>query len=134
MTKLIEMEYKSLLNKKPELLYNGEYDGYEYYITSMGSHPCAYIIIEPDDDLFGKSCDELSIIPAHGGINYATTSLGDWVKDKWVIGWDYMRYGDYNGFTGEIEMEFGRELKKWSTEEIMEDIIKNINFINSLKK
>lgn len=134
MTKLIEMEYGPRLNKKPKLLCHGEYDGYEYYITSMGTHPCAYIIIEPEDELYGKSCDELSIIPAHGGINYATTDLSDWVKDKWVIGWDYWRYGDYNGITGEMEIKFGNNVKKWTTSEIQEEIIKNINFINSLKK
>lgn len=128
MSELIEMEYKTLLNKKPELLYNGEYGGYEYYITSMGSHPCAYIIIEPDDILFGKSEEELNI-PVHGGITYTATFLSDWVTDKWVIGWDYWHYGDYDGITGPLLENMDVKYKKWTTLEIKNEVIEAIDYI-----
>ena len=131
---LLEMKYESYIKEKPKLLYTDTYKGYEYYITSMGSHPCAYIVIEPDDKLYGKSCDELSDIPVHGGVTYAETYLSDWVTDKWVIGWDYWHGDDYNGINGEMLMtRFERDLKKWTTKEIQVEIMDLIDYIKMCK-
>lgn len=37
---MIEMIYKRATQ---ELLYQGEYKGYRFFIVSYGTHPCAYV-------------------------------------------------------------------------------------------
>ena len=94
------------------------YQGYEYYITSLGNHPCAYIAIGEGDALNGKSVDELEQLPAHGCVNYVTTNLFDWVTGKWVIDWDYFHYSNYDIIYGEMKVMLDYNLKKWTTTEM----------------
>ena len=47
-----QMIYSSV-RTQPEQLAVGEYKGFDYYVLSMGTHPCAYIDVT-DTDLNGK--------------------------------------------------------------------------------
>ena len=107
----------SAVRTQPEQLAVGEYKGFDYYVLSMGTHPCAYIDVT-DTDLNGKDLCVIDL-ECHGGITYAEKSLQTVDKKGWFIGWDYAHYGDYTGdqmmFPEDIQMG-GRE---WKTEEIV---------------
>ena len=103
-----EMEYKSESisdNNPPVLLCHATYKAYEYYVLSMHSHPCAYVVIHGNNELYGKSGEELDeLISCHGGVTYAEPYLGNKQQfigkneGKWVIGWDYHHCDDYSGY------------------------------------
>ena len=57
-----EMEYKPIL-VFDKVLKQGTYNGYEYYIISMGLHPCAYIVI-PDQYQDKINPDDFVIVPS----------------------------------------------------------------------
>lgn len=41
-----EMEYKTSFSfNEMEILDESSYNGYDYYIVSYGSHPCAYVAL-----------------------------------------------------------------------------------------
>ena len=120
--------------------------GYKYLILSLHTHPCCYIFIDKDNELCGKTYDEIhEMIPldAHGGLTFSEPTLYRVLEysDKykcdtlqsitydWIIGWDYAHYGDfyYDGysFTG----------KRYTTQELqaeVKDVIEQLN--NCLNK
>ena len=104
----------SAVRTQPEQLAVGDYKGFDYYVLSMGTHPCAYIDVT-DTDLNGKDLCVIDL-ECHGGITYAEESLQTVDKKGWFIGWDYAHYGDYTGdqmmFSEDMQMG-GRE---WKTE------------------
>ena len=111
------MIYKDYV--KREVLGCGVYKGYQFAIISHGTHPCAYVGIDKDHNLYGKFCDEINIL-CHGGITYAgrlIEPIGD--NYTWFFGWDYGHYNDYCGW---YPMVGG---KKWTTKEIYEEV-KNV--------
>lgn len=108
---------------KKEILYEGTYEGYPFLIVSYGVHPCAYVEIHKDHPLYKKDYWDANI-NVHGGITY-----GDYLpnfnqdKSKWFIGWDYAHLGDYEGYYEKFDINpslLGD--KKWTTEEIFEDV------------
>ena len=113
-----QMIYSSV-RTQPEQLAVGEYKGFDYYVLSMGTHPCAYIDVT-NTDLNGKDLCVIDL-ECHGGITYAEESLQTVDKKGWFIGWDYAHYGDY--------CDFGLggclDEKKWTTQEIYEEV-KNV--------
>lgn len=120
-------QYKVEFNQheeKQELLYQGTYKAYNFYIKNMyGDYPTAYIEIPKKSKLYGLFYgDYAESIDVHGGITYSKRHLyiGDDIelKDSWFIGWDYAHAGDYISF---LPFKGG---KKWTTEEILEDVIK----------
>lgn len=91
-----EMVYTS--ERKVELLHKDELMGFEYFIVSYGTHPCCYIKIPEDHELFGKDYDEISdmgCVSCHGGLTYSESKLLD-EEEGWYIGWDYAHLGDYS--------------------------------------
>lgn len=103
-------------NRHPrEVLHSGEYRGYKFAITSFGSHPCAYIenkmgaCDEDDEKVYG--------LGAHGDITYCGECLWDEEDKTSWIGWAYNLYTDYARMG-----VFTREGKKWTTEEIYEEV------------
>lgn len=44
-----------------EILHEGTYKGYQFYIISYGVHPCAYIEIPSDSKLYGKHYFDIDI-------------------------------------------------------------------------
>lgn len=130
-TKCAEMEYHPsvLRGADKKYLCVGSRKGYDYKIVSYGTHPCAYISCEGKiKDL--KSYDDF-LIPVHGGATY----LGDLGEPtKTYVGWDYAHGGDYLGddvfYEDDEEMkEYIASKKKWTTEEILEEVYSAIDEI-----
>ena len=123
-----EMIYKERM-MKAELLANDTYKRYEYVVLSLGTHPCAYVVLDDDDKLFGMDYDEIHEnydVYCHCGLTYSEDYLSFLefsnkyrcdvkigIHNKWVIGWDYAHYGDYAGYCDELGG------KKWSTAEMI---------------
>ncbi len=126
------------------LLANDEYKGYEYVVLSLNTHPCAYIVLDEGDKLYGMDYDEIHEtyeLECHCGLTYARDYLNflefsnkyrcdvrAGIHQKWVVGWDYAHYGDYTGFDGGIVGG-----KKWTTTEMVDDckeVIEQIIKIN----
>lgn len=93
MSILKEMEYTTI--KTREMLAEGELLGFQYYIVSYGTHPCCYIRIPQDHELFGKHYDDIEDVYCHGGLTYSEDHLLD-LEKGWYIGWDYAHLGDYH--------------------------------------
>ena len=118
-----EMQYQ--VYRDIELLDSGIYKNYNYYILSLGTHPTAYIEIPKDNKIYKKDYSEIDLY-VHGGLTYSRNFL--WISEEkklegWFIGWDYAHYGDYLGY----ELMFPENLrikeeKKWTTEEILEEV------------
>ncbi len=120
-----------LTDRGCDLLLSGSYDGYEFWILDLHSHPTAYVRVPKGHPCYRKRFmkdDEIDCIGCHGGITYSEDRLH--VVDRelkgWFIGWDYAHWGDHLGW--ETFDEFG---KRWTTEEIFDDV-KDV--IRQLKK
>lgn len=107
MEKMIYKNYRTI-----ELLFNGKYRGYNFYIFSLGTHPTAYIEIPKNHCFYGKSWDEIDIY-VHGGVTYAEDYLLN-IKNSWFIGWDYAHWDDYNYYLNNG--------KKWTTKQIYKHV------------
>ena len=118
-----QMQYQA--NNKIELLDSGTFKNYNYYILSLGTHPTAYVEIPKSNKIYEKDYSEIDL-EVHGGLTYSRDFL--WIsKEKklqgWFIGWDYAHYGDYAGYELMFPQEFQiSEEKKWTTEEILEEV------------
>ncbi len=118
-----EMIYQK--DRKVEILYSGTYKGYDFYIMNLGTHPTAYVNVCNNKLLNGKECDKLDI-DVHGGLTYSEDEL--YINDEkekvkgWFIGWDYAHYNDYAGYEMDMREEIRSNGKKWTTEEIYEDV------------
>lgn len=117
------MEYSAEL--KTEVLHEGMYRGYQYYVLSMGTHPTAYVEIPEDHKFYGKSYDDIDI-KVHGGLTYSSDHLQDIKEDTWIIGWDYAHTGDYLGMLPDYA---NVGYKKWTTREMVEEAINVIEQI-----
>lgn len=114
-----QMKYKP--RREIEVLEIGNYKNYKYFIISLGTHPTAYIEIPKDNIYFNKNYDDIDI-NVHGGLTYSRHGLLEY-KDSWFIGWDYSHCNDYNGFELNYPNVFkDHKSKKWTTEEILENV------------
>ena len=118
-----EMEYYSVRSVKR--IADGSYKGLDFYVLSLGTHPCAYIDVS-DTPLAGKDYNDIWI-DCHGGLTYSANRLVTVDKKGWFIGWDYGHYGDYIG--GDF---FAMDDKRWTTEEIVEECKSVIEQINEI--
>ena len=112
-----EMVYQK--NRIKEILSEGEYCGYHVVIVSYGTHPCAYVEIPKNHPYYGKYYGDLDI-DVHGGLTFGSHLshvLGERGLNGFYIGWDYAHAGDY--YEG---LPFSPHDKKWTTEEIFEDV------------
>ena len=118
---MIEMEYTERL-KDPLVLEDGQYKGYNFWIISYGTHPCAYVEIPKGHPYYGKcDCEAFDLpIDVHGGITYGDYGLHPIVDtEKFLLGWDYNHYEDYSCKNHYLFMDNG---KMWTTEEILEEV------------
>lgn len=122
-----EMIYQK--DEKRELLDSGICFGYKYYILNLGTHPTAYINIPKRHPFYNKDNYEIYDIcydiEVHGGLTYSKGYL--WISDNekikgWFIGWDYGHYGDYAGYEEMLPKNIRVGGKKWTTEEIREEV------------
>lgn len=117
-----EITYK----ESNKLICEGNYLGYNFYIY-FGFCPLAYIEIPLNHKYYYVDYDEISIY-CHGGLTYSDDELGiDSSKNNsWFIGWDYGHINDYIKLPkSPIFIEKNSKDKKWTTDEILEEI-KNV--------
>ena len=110
-----------------EILDRGCYRGSRFYILSFGTHPTAYVEIPKNHRFYKiKDYDNIPII-CHGGLTYMSDIGLKTVctTEGKFIGWDYAHVGDYFGGLHPLEG------KKWTTEEILEEVT---NVIDQLKR
>ena len=108
--------------RKKQILAEGTYKDYKWYIVSYRTHPCAYIVTKMNDPCYKKPYSQINL-DVHGGLTYSEYGLKNIIEDtEWVIGWDYAHYGDYTPYSVEKN-------KKWTTIEICYDIIRAIDTI-----
>lgn len=105
-----------------EILHQGKYKGYQYYICSLGTHPTAYIEIPKTSIFYKQDMFEIEL-DAHGGITYSKDYLYN-ITNSWFIGWDYAHFGDYYELEGWYpnQLKLYENWKKWTTEEILEEV------------
>ena len=108
-----EMVYKP--KREVELLAEGEHKGYEYYVLSLGTHPCCYIKLHDNDDAEKADC-----LNVHGGVTYNKDHLtiNDRRIDGKIVGWDYAHLGDYMGYDDLFSDGF-----RYTTRELVRDCI-----------
>lgn len=139
-----KMVYKKMQIGK-EVLDEGEYLGFKYMILSLSTHPCAYIFIDKENELCGKSYDDIHSmidLKVHGGLTFSDNRITNVIEysDKykcdtlqrikydWIIGWDYTHLGDYN------TMFSSSSDKKWTTKEIQNEVYMVINQLHEQLK
>ena len=97
-------------------------DDIEFYIVSLGTHPCAYVHVPSTNPIAKMSFSWLDLsekVFCHGGVTWFDSYLPNnerYTDGKW-LGWDYAHAGDYFG-NGWNDTDF----KKWTTEEILEEV------------
>lgn len=120
-------------DRKLEILLEGTYKGYQFYILNLGTHPTAYIEIPRESKLFRKGYNQIYDmgidIDVHGGLTYADDHLQDIKENTWFIGWDYAHYGDYVGYEEIMPRKIRVGGKRWTTEEIFDDVVNAIEQI-----
>lgn len=107
-------------NKPMEVLYEGNYKGYDVCIISLGTHPTAYI--ENKLGITYQTANAIFKYLPHGCFTYEGEAY--WQKKpitKRFLGWDYAHYCDY------FPVNVNKTGRKWSTEEIYEEIVKVID-------
>lgn len=133
----MEMEYVSEFLPAPIILEHDEYKGYEYYITSVGTHPCCYAEIPVEHDFYRNRTIESLSIPCHGGITY-TGHLGHIgpKSNKLFIGWDYAHCTDFIGFYLEYPALIRKfwPQHKWTTEELIQECKEVIDYLAGLEQ
>ena len=120
-----EMKYSG--TKPVERIAEGCYKGFDFYVLSFGTHPCAYIDVS-DTSLAGEDYDDIDI-NCHGGLTYSGNQLVTVDKKGWFIGWDYAHLGDYRR-----DLYYSLNGRQWTTGEIVEECINVIEQINQLLK
>lgn len=131
-----EMKYSS--KRIIEILDKGNFKGFNYYIMNLGTHPTAYIEIPKEHKLFNKTDYEVYDyidLEVHFGLTYSRNYLYINEKQKldgWFIGWDYAHCDDYTGYEEIMPDELKTNGKKWTTEEILEEVKRAINQLNDM--
>lgn len=100
-----------------EVLSEGTFLNYRYWIISLGTHPCAYVEISKEHPYRKINDYDRLDINVHGGITYLRKDLylKESVKNSYIIGWDYAHCFDYMS-------PYFLDGKKYTTEEIFEDV------------
>lgn len=129
-----KMEYKTDLCR--EILDEDVYKGFKYIIYNLGLHPTAYVEI-PKEHKGYRNPEIYKDVEVHGGITYDKNTLpmpDGSLREGHFIGWDYAHYNDFSGLylnedlsTTKLMQVIVEDSKKWTTEEILEDVKSVIN-------
>ena len=114
-----EMVYSAKMLNPPEMLADGEYKGFHFYVLNLGTHPCAYIDVT-GTNLSGKDYSDI-YISCHGGLTYSEECLSTVDKRGWFIGWDYAHCSDFAGYELNMPVYMRTNGKRWTTAEIVEE-------------
>ena len=131
-----KMEYTKDRLGNGKILYQGVYKNIFFDVVNLGTHPCCYVFLPKEHKLYNMDyCDieEISDIGiAHGGLTYSKDYLlaDPDMKGYWVVGWDYAHYNDYCVYYEDLVSE--EPLKKWTTEEMIEDCKNAIDKLNEI--
>lgn len=113
------------LGNNYEILDEGNINGFDYKIINYGPHPCAYVSLPSNHKYYNEDYDNIDI-NCHGGLTFGRITTFKPDKDiKFWIGWDYAHLGDYSGLDIRYPSDFRVGGKKWTTEEILEEV-KNV--------
>ena len=128
-----EMKYLATPIKK-KILYKNHYKGFLYVVVSFGTHPCCYVEIPKNTRYYStnQGSEILEGIPIHGGITFADYRTDFKRGKKFFIGWDYAHGDDFIGsylILSIFETMELRKLKQWTTDEMIEDCKKVIDYI-----
>lgn len=122
-----------LYNKggKPRVVKTSVHKGVQYWITTTGDHPCAYVGCS--EDFLDKHQDEYDLIygiGVHGGVTFcgslstlkvfhsessAPEELN--LKNTYAFGWDYAHWSDWEAYRSDEDNEM-YDAKKWTLDEI----------------
>lgn len=136
-----EMIYYPNFLKKVEVLHSGEYEGRKFAITSIGIHPCAYVqVFCGTDDCADEQYysidyvdERFDPIDVHCDFNYMGPAHWDETDKAHYIGWDYGHSCDWSGMGIDgIPAAWSSMRKKWTTEEIFEEVKGVIEQLNKL--
>ena len=90
-----QMVYGGIL--KREILAEGQYEGYDILVLSLGTHPCCYIRLDESNKFYGKNYDDIPLM-CHGGLTFSENIESDNIfKKGYWIGWDYAHCDDKYG-------------------------------------
>ena len=130
-----EMIYSAKMLNPPEMLVDGEYKGFHFYVLNLGTHPCAYVDVTKTD-LNGKDYESIDI-ECHCGLTYSREHLNTVDKKGWFIGWDYAHYCDFVGYEVNMPIDLRTNGKRWTTAEIVEEckqVIDQITIVHPTEK
>ena len=125
------MVYKSTVEDKPiayyksvgdfEILSKGQILDRKFAIISRhgGSYPAAYVSVKEIEKSISTHYEVDYDIDVHGGDIDITRAYWDKSDGDYYIGWDYRDYGDFRG----NDFYHKDNEKKWTTEEIIKDVI-----------
>lgn len=126
-----EMQYTA--ERKLEVLYSGEYQGHKFTILSLGTHPTAYVECK-FDNCNSYDDDRLDAISVHGGFTYFDRAHWDKEDDTTYLGWDYAHYADYAGYEENLPFNVRMGGRKWTTNEIYEEVKSVITQLSTLEE
>ena len=118
-----EMIYQSTRLNPPVVLESGEHNGYNYYVLSLGTHPCGYVEIPPESKYFNVDYDYIPV-ECHGGLTYGRGFLHTVANvddNRYFIGWDYAHYGDFVGYKLGGFDEITSYDRRYTTEDIVRE-------------
>jgi hypothetical protein len=126
---MIYLDYNSKKNCIDILAKGKTEEGFYWFIRNIGTHPTAYIGIPKEHKYYGKHYEDISI-EVHGGLTFSEEDFmfNPIQLDIWWIGWDYAHYGDYTPPLSNSRDT--TKLRKWTTEEIYQEVL---NVIEQLK-
>jgi hypothetical protein len=111
--------------RERNIIFSDYFKGFYYKIVSNGSHPCCYVKIPKNDNLYNVSYDNIDL-DVHGGLTYSNLE-----NNEFWIGWDYAHFGDLCLYS---VLNYDSNNKKWTLEELKEDCKNAINQIIKIKK
>ena len=114
--------------KNPKVLENQIYKNYEYYIVTLGSHPCCYVLLPKGHRYHNMFYDDINI-KCHYGLTYSDNRLfkENVIKNnEWVIGWDYAHSDDYLSYDSYF-LEGDEYGHKYTLDELRDDVYDVIN-------
>lgn len=128
------MEYRHLEHYTDyDILFQAQHEaGYRILIVNFYTHPCAYIGLQESHPYCNVDFDNIPI-NCHGGLTYGCsthTKIKELCDNGYFIGWDYAHFKDcIFGYSDTFDF-----VKKWTTEEIINECFNVIEQLEELKK
>ena len=118
-----KIKYKPMVYESTEyyeILSKGQLLGRKFAIIGrFGDYPAAYVSMKPIEESISMYYEVDYDIDVHGGDIDITRAYWDKLDNDYYIGWDYRDYGDFRG----NDFYHKENDKKWTTEEIIKEVI-----------